>query len=151
MGNTVWKKIFNDLWFNKTRTVLVVLSIAVGAAAIGTIAGGHIVFSRDMQESFNSISPANITIFSDPFDEDMVASVRKIRGVRSADGRRTVAVRLQSPTGVWKQMNLTVIADYDDIRVNKLKLMEGAWPPPETCSCLVGLNARFSPDTFLQR
>ena len=131
MGNTVWKKIFNDLWFNKTRTVLVVLSIAVGAAAIGTIAGGHIVFSRDMQESFNSISPANITIFSDPFDEDMVASVRKIRGVRSADGRRTVAVRLQSPTGVWKQMNLTVIADYDDIRVNKLKLMEGAWPPPE--------------------
>jgi putative ABC transport system permease protein len=131
MSNTVWKKIFNDLWFNKTRTVLVVLSIAVGVAAIGTIAGGHVVFSRDLQESFNSINPANITIFSDPFEEDMVAAIRKIRGVRSADGRRTVAVRLQSPTGVWKQMNLTVIADYNDIRVNKLKLMEGDWPPPE--------------------
>ncbi len=131
MGRTVWKKVFNDLWLNKTRTVLVVLSIAVGVAAIGTIAGGHIVFSRDMQESFNSINPANITVFSDPFDTEMVAAVRKIRGVRSADGRRTVSVRLQSPTGVWKQMNLTVIADYKDIRVNKLKLMEGAWPPPE--------------------
>ncbi len=131
MGRTVWKKIFNDLWFNKTRTVLVVLSIAVGVAAIGTIAGGHIVFSRDMQESFNSINPANITIFSDPFDEDMVPAIRKIRGVKSADGRRTVAVRVQAPDGNWTQMNLTVIVDYNDIRVNKLKLMDGAWPPPD--------------------
>ena len=131
MGRTVWKKVFNDLRFNKTRTLLVVLSIAVGVAAIGTIAGGHIVFSRDMQESFNSINPANITIFSDPFDEEVVAAVRKIRGVKAADGRRTVAVRVQAPDGNWKQMNLTVIADYKDIRVNKLKLMEGAWPPPD--------------------
>ena len=131
MGRTVWRKVFNDLWLNKTRTLLVVLSIAVGVAAIGTIAGGHVVFSRDMQESFNSINPANITIFSDPFEEEMVAAVRKIRGVKSADGRRTVAVRLQGPDGIWKQMNLTVIADYKDIRVNKLKMMEGAWPPPD--------------------
>ena len=131
MGRTVWKKIFNDLRFNKTRTLLVVLSIAVGVAAIGAIAGGHVVFSRDMQESFNSINPGNITIFSDPFDTEMVMAVRKIRGVKSADGRRTVSVRLQGPDGVWKQMNLTVIPDYRDIRVNKLKLMEGAWPPPD--------------------
>ena len=131
MGRTVWKKVFNDLWFNKTRTLLVVLSIAVGVAAIGTIAGGHIVFSRDMQESFNSINPANITIFSDPFETELVTAVRKIRGVKSADGRRTVAVRVQAADGNWKQMNLTVIADYKDVRVNKLKMMEGTWPPPD--------------------
>ena len=32
-----WRKVFRDLWLNKNRTVVVVLSIAVGVFAIGTI------------------------------------------------------------------------------------------------------------------
>jgi putative ABC transport system permease protein len=33
-----WKKVIRDLWMNKSRTLLVVLSIAVGVFAFGTIA-----------------------------------------------------------------------------------------------------------------
>ncbi len=33
-----WRKVLRDLWSNKTRTLLVVLSIAVGVFAVGTIA-----------------------------------------------------------------------------------------------------------------
>ena len=32
-----WHKVLSDLWGNKTRTVLVVLSIAVGVFALGMI------------------------------------------------------------------------------------------------------------------
>jgi putative ABC transport system permease protein len=34
-----WRKVFRDLGVARTRTVLVVLSIAVGVFAVGTIAG----------------------------------------------------------------------------------------------------------------
>ena len=34
-----WRKVLGDLWSNKTRTILVVLSIAVGVFAVGMIAG----------------------------------------------------------------------------------------------------------------
>ena len=30
-----WRKVMRDLWLNKTRTALVVFSIAVGAFAVG--------------------------------------------------------------------------------------------------------------------
>ena len=35
-----WRKIFRDLGGNKTRTILVVLSIAIGVFAIGAVAAG---------------------------------------------------------------------------------------------------------------
>ena len=39
MQSSRWHKVINDLWGNKTRTLLVVLSIAVGVFAVGMIAG----------------------------------------------------------------------------------------------------------------
>jgi len=41
-----WKKVLADLWDNKLRTVLVVLSIAVGVFAVGMIAGAYVIISR---------------------------------------------------------------------------------------------------------
>ncbi|MEJ2557520.1 MAG: hypothetical protein P8186_15085 [Anaerolineae bacterium] len=32
-----WRKVLRDLWHNKARTVIVVLSIAVGVFAVGMI------------------------------------------------------------------------------------------------------------------
>jgi putative ABC transport system permease protein len=37
--NTMWRKIWRDLWSNKSRTLQVVLIIAMGAFAIGMIVG----------------------------------------------------------------------------------------------------------------
>jgi len=37
MLSSRWYKIWHDLWGNKTRTLLIVLSIAVGLFAVGTI------------------------------------------------------------------------------------------------------------------
>ena len=34
---TRWKKVYRDLWNNRSRTVLVILSIAVGVFALGMI------------------------------------------------------------------------------------------------------------------
>ena len=35
--NVIWRKLWGDLWGNKVRTLLVVLSIAAGVFAIGAI------------------------------------------------------------------------------------------------------------------
>ena len=40
-----WQKVFRDLWSNKTRTILVLLSIAIGVAAIGMVSNTkHVQF-----------------------------------------------------------------------------------------------------------
>ena len=46
-----WSKVFSDLWENKTRTALVVASIAVGVFAIGTIISAYVILGQDINRS----------------------------------------------------------------------------------------------------
>ncbi len=127
-----WKKVLSDVWGNKTRTVLVVLSIAVGIFAVGVIAISREVLSRDLAESYAAISPSSATIYTDdPFDHDLVQVVRHMQGVKEAEGRRNATMRLQVGPDEWRELRLFAIDDYDDIRVNKVRSESGAWPPPE--------------------
>jgi len=54
-----WSKVLNDLWSNKTRTMLIVLSIAVGLFAVGTIVSAQTILSKGMAESFAAINPSS--------------------------------------------------------------------------------------------
>ena len=54
-----WFEVLNDLWGNKTRTLLIVLFIAVGLFAAGTIISAQTILSEGMVESFAaSVRPA---------------------------------------------------------------------------------------------
>ena len=59
-----WSKVLADLWDNKTRTLLVVASIAVGVFAIGTIANAYFILSEDLVSSYVAVNPANIEIIT---------------------------------------------------------------------------------------
>ena len=69
-----WYKVFYDLSGNKTRTALIVLSIAVGLFAIGMIVNARIVLSEELTKSYAAINPSSSTMrIIGPFDEDAVA------------------------------------------------------------------------------
>jgi len=127
-----WYKIFNDLWGNKTRTVLIVLSIAVGLFAVGAIVSSQAILSTEMDKSYAAINPSSGTVRTlELFDEDFVRSVRAMREVQDADARRTINARIQISPGRWENLTIFAIEDYDNMRVNKIWPHSGAWPPPE--------------------
>ena len=143
-----WRKVLRDLWGNKLRTVLVVLSIAVGVFAVGMIAGAGETAMTALDASWNSTDPASLTLWADFFDEELLYTVRRVPGVREADARRGRTVRFQvlkplaaagdgapvfSAPDETKWRNLVVFAypDYEAIRVYKIRPQSGAWPPPE--------------------
>ena len=120
MLNPRWRKVLRDLWGNKTRTVLVVLSIAVGVFAVGMIVSTQIIMSDDLSVSYNATDPASAELYPEPFDEELVQVVRRMEGVREAEGRRSVSVRLKVGPDEWRTLRLDAIHDYDDMRVHKL-------------------------------
>lgn len=127
-----WYKVINDLFGNKTRTLLIVLSMAVGLFAIGIILSSRTILSDGLAISFATIHPSSGTVRTiEPFGEDFVQSVRAMPEVQDADARRNLAARVEIAPGEWKNITLFVIAEYDDIRVNKVSPQSGAWPPPE--------------------
>lgn len=127
-----WRKVLRDLWNNKSRTALVVLSIAVGVFAIGLISGTQVILSRDLPVAYAAVKPANASIFTaTTFDDDLVETLRNMPELEWAEGRRSVIVRLKVGPDEWKDMQLYAIPDYDDIQIDIVKPVSGAWPPPQ--------------------
>ncbi len=132
MRSPRWRKVLADLWGNKARTLLVVLSIAVGVFAIGMISGSGVIMTRELHAQYAATQPASGTIYTDdPFDDDLVNAIRRMRAVREAEGRRTLTVRYLAGPDRWRSLQLIAIPDYDEIRIHKVTSVAGAWPPPE--------------------
>ena len=60
-----WMKILRDLWFNKTRTILVVASIAVGVFAVGTVQHLRTVLFTEMQAVYRQSNASNAIFFAE--------------------------------------------------------------------------------------
>ena len=126
-----WYKVVHDLFGNKTRTVLIVLSMAVGLFAIGIILSARTILTDGLASSFAAIHPSSGTVRTvELFDEKFLQSVRSMKDVQEADARRNIAARVEVAPGEWKNITLFVVPDYNDIQVNKVSSQSGAWPPP---------------------
>lgn len=127
-----WRKVLRDLWLNKTRTFLVVLSIAVGVFAVGTIASSQIILSRDLTEAYLATNPASATFFTfDSFGDNVVEAVEAMDEVKEAEGRRRVIVRAKTGPEEWRLLYLIAIPDFDDVKIDQFQPEAGAWPPPD--------------------
>ena len=127
-----WRKVLGDLWSNKTRTILVVLSIAVGVFAVGMIAGSQIMFAHDLTAANDASNPISATINTEQtFDDELVQTIRRMPGVDDAEGGSTTIFQVSVGPNEWKNTQFRVIPDFDDMRIGKIKLINGAWPPPE--------------------
>ena len=127
-----WRKVMRDLWSNKTRTILVLLSISVGVSAIGMVMGSQIIVDQNLPAAYAAVNPSNAIMFSlDTFDDDMVESIRSMSEIEDAAGLRVVNVRFLTKSGEWRNLQLNAVGDYKDIKINKLKPQLGAYPPGE--------------------
>lgn len=141
-----WHKVLRDLYHNRTRTALVVLSIAVGVFAFGTIMAARIVITRELRDSYLAINPVGATITTTPFSEELLDAVRRVPGVAEAEGRRVVAARVQVGPGLWQDTQLFLLPD-DGVRsLGIVRPEAGAWPAPDKAllverAALIKLNA----------
>lgn len=125
-----WRKVIKDLWGNKIRSLLVVLSIAIGVFAIGMIVGTQVMLQEDLSAGYAATNPASAVLYPDGFDDDLLFTIRKLDGVREAEARRDVGIRLKTGPDEWQNLSLDVIADYNDLRLNQIRPVTGDWPPP---------------------
>jgi len=118
-----------DLWHNKTRTLLVIVSIAVGVFAVGTIATARVILSRDLQTQYAQTSDNSARIFGSGLDENFIESLRRIPEIEDAQGRSTVLLRVKNGD-LRSNLLLYGIDDFNDIHVNKITYERGERVPP---------------------
>jgi putative ABC transport system permease protein len=136
-----WSKVFTDLWDDKTRTWLVVASIAVGVFAIGMIISAYAILGTDINRSYAAVNPPNIEVWTDPFDKDLVRSLEKIPGVAEVDGRRIIDVRARRGSENWQNLTLISISNAAN-KINLLSPIDGTQFPGED-EVVVSQNMMF--------
>jgi putative ABC transport system permease protein len=125
-----WRKVLHDLADNKSRTVLVVVSIIVGVFSIGVITGAYAIISNDMRASYSSGNPANLELRGGAFNNDQVSMVGNMPAIKDAEGRRVITSRFRVPgSSQWITLNLVAIKDFKELKINHLTPILGASSP----------------------
>ncbi|MCB0241249.1 MAG: ABC transporter permease, partial [Anaerolineae bacterium] len=125
-----WAKVLRDLRDQKARTLLVVLSIAVGVFAVGMIAGTRQILTHQLNTSYQSINPAHALLGVNGFDSDLLAAVQRMPEVESATARFSLRTRASLGPGRWLDFTIFALPDWENIPINIVRSESGPWPPP---------------------
>jgi putative ABC transport system permease protein len=129
---TRWIKVYRDLWINRSRTILIILSIAVGVFAIGLIGMSQLALIESLNSQYAAMRPADAIIQTEPMlDEDFVEGIRNMRGVEDAEGRRYLLLRisLDGKGETWRDLTFYALHDYDDQHLFLVRPQHGIYPP----------------------
>lgn len=124
-----WRKILADFLGNPTRSLLVILSIAVGLFAVGSITNTGLQSAHLMRENYAAVNPANVMLVTSSLSEDDLIPLRNLDGVAEAEGVRTFSLRIRNHEGDWALLNGIAPPDYAEKRINQVLVLEGDFPP----------------------
>jgi len=126
-----WKKVWADLWNNKGRTVLTILTIAVGVLSVGFVNNMSRYMVESMDGDFLSANPSEATVSASPMNEDSVKIAREVAGVEAAEGRSTLGANIIQDGKEDVVIQFTAIEKPQSLTVNTLKpaLGEKSIPP----------------------
>ncbi len=125
-----WRKVVRDLFADIARTVLVVLSIAVGVFAIGSVGGARIILSRDLSAQYRSANDASAQIFASDLDDAFVRSIARMPGIQSAQGRSGVVLRVPLADGSRSNLIVNTLDAFDGVDINRIRFERGVIDPP---------------------
>ena len=128
--SVIWHKVWFDLWHNKVRTLLAVLSIAAGVFAIGAIFGMVDQLITGMDTAHQATFPSHIQMFlQDRIDRDTAIRLENIEGVEEIEVVNELTIRYKhQPEAEWERGRLVMRDDYEDQKYDQLQLKEGTWP-----------------------
>ncbi|MBM2832382.1 MAG: hypothetical protein HW414_1434 [Dehalococcoidia bacterium] len=123
-----WHKVLRDIWSNKTRTIVVALSIAVGVFAFGSVFTTNDILIADINSQYQAIRPSTITMTIGSFDDSLVRWALRQREVVDARGVAVQSVKLIRRDGKTYILILNARDDYGDPSLNLISKEKGSWP-----------------------
>jgi putative ABC transport system permease protein len=129
--SVIWHKLWSDLWDNKARTLLAVLSIAAGVFAIGAMFGMSDQLLKGMDATHQVSIPSHFQMFvTKNVDEDIVNHLKKVEGVEDiALGSQLTNLHYKiHPDDEWDTGWLIMREDYTKQIYELLPLKAGEWP-----------------------
>lgn len=123
-----YRKIIRDLVSYKSRTLLVVLAIAVGVFAFGSVFITQEVLLKNIDIEYKTKNPSTVTLYLSDFDESLVKWVNEQKGVSESSPKATQSIKFIFK-GKEVPLNISAVKSYSDQKLNLLNPLKGSWPP----------------------
>ncbi|HNT49432.1 MAG TPA: hypothetical protein PKK67_02515, partial [Cyclobacteriaceae bacterium] len=137
---TRYTKVIRDLTSDYSRSIMLVLAIALGVFGIGTILSGYSVIKREMNSNYMGTVPASATIeLEDSIPKGLVESVLQFPSIEAAERHATISARMKVGDK-WYPLLLFVVDDFKNKKTNKPSHLSGE-VVPATGSMLVERTA----------
>ncbi len=133
---TAYRKVLRDLWRNKGRTFLVVMSIAAGVLAVGMITASNQILARQILRAHHASNPSHAWLYlNGPVDEATIRSLSRLPGVAAMEGFADIGVQWKADLAAdWQDANLIAVTDYRGQGFDLITLKEGVWPEKQTAA-----------------
>ncbi len=125
MLNPRWRKVIRDLWSNKSRTILVVLSIAIGVFAFGGLFTARTLITESLDVEFQATNPSDIDLTIAGIDDLLVQYVARQPYVTGIETFTTHTVDIMID-GEAEIAQLRAYEDFDAIQINQVNYEAGA-------------------------
>ena len=124
------RKVWRDLWRNKGRTLMVIMSISVGVMAVGMVVSGNTLVLGQMASSHIESNPSHALIWlAGIVDEDTIRSLKRIPSVEDVEGHSETDIHWKtSLDGEWEDGHIISYADLEHQTYDRMTLKDGAWP-----------------------
>lgn len=130
-------KILRDLLVNKSRSLLVILAVAVGVAAFGLMITGRVVLEENLRNGYAGTQPAHTILSLSHFDKGLLKHVQALDYVRFVNARRTDQARILSGPNTWLSLQIDTLPDFNSALINKLIVEDVSRLPPPANSILL--------------
>jgi len=127
---TAFRKVWRDLWRNKGRTLMVIMSISVGVMAVGMVVAGNTLVLGQMAKSHVDSNPSHAVLWLNGIvDEDTIRSLERISGVEDIEGYSDSSIRWKATLdGNWQDGHIVSYPEFVDQTFDQMTLKEGNWP-----------------------
>lgn len=141
----IWYKIWFDIWHNKTRTLLTVLSIAAGVFAVGSIFGMSEMMLYNMDKSHHDVLATHINVaLQTAVDRETLLSLKDVPGVEDVDPYNSVNIVYKlHPEDEWRQGVIQMRDNYEQQKYSLLQLRAGHWPDGKNEVAVERMGAQF--------
>ncbi|MFZ6875110.1 ABC transporter permease [Undibacterium sp. Di27W] len=124
-----WMKLARDAELMPGRTAMMILAIAAGVFGLATMLGSYSILTREIRQNYLATNPASATLKIDNIDAALVQAIRNFPGIAAAQASAKVNADIQMTDGRSQALNLMIVDDFKDMRINSIFPENGAWPP----------------------
>jgi putative ABC transport system permease protein len=123
-----WRKTSRDAWLHKSRTLLAIVTMAIGLTAAGALLDTWGLVRQVTATTYLASLPVSATLRVDAVDATLLARVRALPDVAAVRARRVATATTQSGASTRRAL-LFAFDDFSHADIGRLQPESGSWPP----------------------